>query len=273
MEDKQYGWNAFLADLRSAMNRRFLISVFGIVLCFCLDNWETLKVSLHSQSSALCVFYFFFNSYSFGGIFMSYFSCLLAALPFSTRYSYECQGGMNVYALARCGRKNYARVKMIVAGLSGGAVLLLGGLVFSLALASYLPVITRTKLMDYNGMPYYSFLASGTGWKYFAVVLYLSFLSGAIYGCVGMAASAFLPSPYLAICTPMVFSFSLVEFSRLFALPSSIRLDYLLKARGIIWTESLTLILLTIEAFAICWALYRLFLKRVCHRLEEAERC
>ena len=271
MGDEHRGRNIFRADLRCAVNLRFLIAVLGIVLCFCLDNWETLKVSPFSRSGSLCVFYFFFNSYSFGGVFMSYFSCLLAALPFSARYSYEHQGGINVYALARCGSRKYARAKMLAAGLSGGAVLLLGGFIFVIALASYLPVITPSKLMDYQGMPYYNALASGGGWGYFAAALYLAFLSGVLYGCMGMAGSAFLPVPYIAICAPMVLNFVFVEFGRLTGLPSSLRLDLLLKARGLIGSDLLTLILVTAEVFIICWAFYRIFLKRVSQRLEEAE--
>lgn len=273
MVDKHHGKNILLADLRSAVNMRFPLAVAGVVLCFCLDNWETLKVIPYSRSGSLCVFYFFFNSYSFGGIFMSYFSCLLAALPFSARYSQEHQGGMNVYALFRCGKRNYAISKILVAGLSGGAVLFLGALIFILTLTNYLPIVTPSKLIDYQGLPYYNALASGEGWRYFFITLYLAFLSGTLYGCAGMAVSAFFPIPCVSICAPMVLNFIIVEFGRLARLPSGLRLDLLLKARGKISSDRLTLVLVTTAVFIICWAFYKFFLTRVCQRLEEAERC
>lgn len=273
MVDKQSGRNILRSDLRCAVNIRFLLAVLGITLCFCLDNWETLKVSPFSQSSSICVFYFFFNSYSFGGIFMSYFSCLLAALPFSARYSLEHQGGINVYAVSRCGRHNYAKSKMIVSGISGGFVMLLGGLLFVIALSTYMPVVTPSKLIDYQGMPYYDALASGKGWGYFASALYLAFLSGALFGCMGMTISAFIPNPYIAICSPMVLNFVFVEFGRLTRLPPSLRLDLLFKARGVMGSECLTLVFVTCAVLILCWTFYGIFLKRISERLEEAERC
>ncbi len=151
--------------------------------------------------------------------------------------------------------------------------MLMGGLFFIIVLASYLPVITPYKIADYQGMPYYKALAYGDGWGYFAATLYLAFLSGALFGCMGMTISAFFPNPYVAICAPMVLNFVCVEFGRLTGLPSSLRLDLLLKARGLIVSESFSLILLTASVFFICWTFYRIFLKRVSERLEEAEQC
>lgn len=270
MEAKYSGRNIFLSDLQSAVKLPFLIAVLGVVICFCLDNWQTLIVIPYSQSESLCVHYFFFNAYSFGGIFMDYFSCLLAALPFAARYSHELRGGRDLYALARCSRQSYARAKMLVAGLSGGLVMLLGGLIFILMLGSYLPIITPSRLLEYQNLPYHHALSVGEGLGYFAAVLYLAFLSGALCGCAGMGISAFLPDPYIAICSPMVLSFIFVEFGRLTGLPSGLRLELLLKARSMIYSECLTLVLVTVEVLTLCWIIYQMFLKRISQRLEEA---
>ena len=272
MVDETSGKNILKADLRGTINISFFIAVLGIALCFCLDNWETLKVSPNSKGSSLCVFYFFFNSYSFGGVFMAYFSSLLAALPFAARYSHEYRGGLYIYAISRCGKRRYARSKLLAAGLSGGATMFLGGLIFIIVLATYLPIITPSRLKDFQGMPYYNALANGSGLGYFAATLYLSFLSGVLWGCVGMCVSAFLPDPYVAICAPMVLNFIFVEFGRLTGLPPSLRLDLLLRARGSFISDAVTLALLTLLVFSLCWLFYRLFLRRVSLGLEVAER-
>lgn len=278
MEDKRIQTNIITADLRKAFSFPFIIAVLGIVICFCFDNMGDLKNSfynpnIYSKDSTTCVHYFFFNAFSFGGVFVDYFACMLSALPFAANYSNEYLGGIRIYKITRCGRKTYARSKMIVAALSGGAVMVLGGSLFVLILATYLPLVTPNKLLESQWIPYYSALATGNGFSYFVIVLYIMFLSGWLWASVGMCVSAFMPNPYVAVCAPMIIDFLFVEIGRLTKLPYGIRFDVMLKARGIICSESITLIVITLTVLALWYFCYRLFLWRVSEGLDEVERC
>lgn len=268
MEDKYIQRNTFFADLHKAFSFSLLFAVLGISLCFCFDNWQDLIGSFHNphiydEYSTTCVHYFIFNSFSFGGVFMNYFSCLLAAVPYAANYSLEKQGGMVIYKISRCGGKNYAFSKLLTASLSGGAVMLLGGLIFIFALSTYLPLVTPNELLTHQVFPYFKELSSGSGLSYFIIILYLASLSGALWASVGMCISAYLPNPYVAVCSPMIIRFSLVEVGRLARIPDAFRLDRLINARGILYSEAATLAIITVIISLVWWICYRLFSKGI----------
>lgn len=278
MADRQVRKNTIFADMREVLRFPFVIAILGIVVCFCFDNWETLKACINNpiiygENSSICVLYFFFNSFSFGGVFTGYFSSLLAAVPFAANYSHEHQGGMTAYKITRSGKRTYAFSKIFVAALSGGTVMLIGSAIFIAALSAFFPLVTTTALLDFQAFPYAGVLSTGNGGLYFAVALYLAFISGALWGCCGICISAFFPNQYVAICSPMFVCFLIVEVGRLANLPDWLRLDRMLNARGLLFSEPITLIALAVLIVAIGFLCFKLFLRRVTERLDEVERC
>lgn len=263
-------------DLQQAFRLPFFLSVIGLVLCFCFDNWTSLENSIgnplvYSENSITCVHYFFFNSFSFGGVFISYFACLLSAIPFSTSYCIEQYGGITTYKTARCGKRQYALSKILVSALSGGAVFSVGSLIFILGLSTYLPLVTSQKLEESVWIPYYNALAAGNGVPYFMIMLYITFLSGALWSCFGLCISAFFPSPYIAACSPLIIRFLIVQIGRILKLPDNMRIDRIMTARGTVCSDIVTLILLTSVVILLIRLCYKLFLDRMSRRLENAE--
>lgn len=278
MEDKRTIKNTILSDMKTAFRPPLFFAIVGVVLCFCIDNWGDLVGSFHnpnlySEYSVTCVHYFFFNSISFGGVFMGYLSCMLSAVPFATNYSHEFKGGITIYRMTRCGRKVYAQSKILTSALSGGLVMILGGSIFILILSTYLPLVTPSKLIEAQEFPYYSALSVGNGIPYFIIILYILFLSGAFWSSVGMCISAYYPNPCVAVCSPMIVRFLLVEVGRLAKLPAALRVDKLLNASAVFFSEPITLITLTLLVIFICWICFTLFYKRVAERLEDDGRC
>lgn len=264
------------ADFKIGFRLPFLFAVFGVLLGFCFDNWEDLRISInnpliYSEGSVISIMYYFFNSFSFGGVFSAYFASMMAAIPFAADYCLETEGGMSGYKISRCGSNAYVRSKFLVASILGGLTLFLGGLIFILILGTYLPIVTPAKIFESYGIPFFSALSFGNGAAYFAIVLYLSFLGGALWGSVGLCASAYFPSSYVAVCAPFIFRFLLTQIGRLLKLPNGLRLEMLLSARGMIYSDTVTLIITTLAVLMLIFLFYRLFRKRMERRIWNAE--
>lgn len=272
MGDKLAQGSMLRSNIRQGFGLSFLFAVAGIVICLCFDSWETLKATINNpliygEYANICVLYFYFNAISFGGVFSHYMLSILAALPFAANYSIEQQNGAVVYRILRSSKRNYCSTKILVSAISGGLTVCIGCLVFILALSTYLPLITSQKILELSDVPYAGTLSIGGGVPYFVISLYLAFLRGALYSSVGMCVSAFLPNPYIAVCSPMIFEFFLVECGRLLRLPAALRLDLILSARGTLFSDSATLVIVTIVILSIIILCFELFSARCERRL------
>lgn len=267
------------ADFRLGLGCRFLLAVLGVCLGFCFDNWDSLRNDIGNflahrevrDDGVVCVVYYYFNSFSFGGLFSSYFSAIMAAVPFAANYCHEAEGNVSIYKVVRCGKFAYARSKFLVAPVLGGMTLLLGGLTFILALRTHLPIVTPLKLEESDWIPFYQFLTIGNGALYLVIVLYISFLGGALWASVGLCASAYFPSTYVAVCAPFIFRFFLTQIGRLLRLPNGLRLELLLSARGKIYSDAVTLVVTTAAVVLLIFLCYRLFARRTERRIWDVE--
>lgn len=272
MEDKLARGSMLRADIRRGFGISFLLAVAGIAICLCFDSLETLKATINNpliygEYANICVLYFYFNAISFGGVFSHYMFAILAALPFAANYSIEQQNGAVVYRILRSSKRNYCSTKILVSAISGGLTACIGCLLFIFALSTYLPLTTSQQVLELSTIPYARTLSIGGGVPYFVISLYLAFLRGALYSSVGMCVSAFLPNPYVAVCSPMMFAFFGVECGRLLRLPAALRLDMILSARGTLFSDSATLIIVTIVVLSIIILCFKLFLARCERRL------
>lgn len=268
MEDKPTLNRTIRADFIMGLKFPFLLGIFGVFMGFCFDNWESLRHSVYvptqyHENSVECVMYYFFNSFSFGGVFSEYFATIMAAIPFAANYCKETEGGMSIYKISRCGSSVYVRSKFLVASSLGGLTLFLGGLIFSVMLRIYLPIVTPGKLFESQWIPFFQALNTGNGVLYMVIVLYISFLGGCLWASVGLCASAYFPSSYVAVCAPFIFRFVLTQIGRLLKLPNGLRLELLLCARGTIYSDAVTLIVTTAAVAFLIFVCYRLFTKRI----------
>ena len=274
MVAKRAQTNTLWVDILGGIRPHFIFAIIGVAVCLCLDSMDTLKMTINNplvyqENSVMCVLYFYFNAVSFGGVFSNYFMTILAAIPFAASYSIEQNSRFLIYKISRCERRAYYISKIGVAALYGGMTTLLGSLLFILILSTYLPLITPAKLFEMTALPYYDALVLGDGKLYFAIVLFLAFLSGALWGSSGMCASAFIPNPYVAVCSPFIIKFLLVEIGRLLKLPAGVRLDLILNARGLLVSDSITLLTATILVASIILLYYHVFAQRVERRLDD----
>lgn len=276
MEGNDAFFRTVRADFKMGLKLPFLLAVFGVVLGFCFDNWQDLRnffvaPLISGGKPSICVMYYFFNSFSFGGVFSEYFATIMAAIPFGTNYCQETEGGMCIYKISRCGKNAYARSKFLAASILGGTTLSLGGLIFILALAAYLPLVTPEQIFETSWVPFSQALTIGNGWPYFAIVLCVSFLGGALWGSVGLCTSAYFPSRYAAVCAPFIFRFVMVQLGRLINLPDGLRLDLLLEARVTNHSDIVTFIVTAAFVLALIFLCYRLFCMKLERRIWNVE--
>lgn len=276
MEAKATFTRTVRGDFQIGVNYPFFLAILGVTLGFFFDNWQDLRVSINqslinADDSPICVMYYVFNSLSFGGVFTEYFSATMAAIPFSANYCRELNDGVSIYKISRCGQRTYVRSKFLVTAVLGGSTLFFGGLVFMLLLRSYLPIVTDEKLLESQWIPFFHALTIGDGAPYLAIVLYLSFLTGGLWGSVGLCASAYFPSSYVSVCFPFIFRFLLVQIGRLLKLPSGMRLDRLLAARGTIYSDPVTIVTTTVMVLVVIFLCYRLFTRRMVRRIWDGE--
>ena len=262
------GERTFRADLRMGLGFPSVLSVLGVVLSFCFDNFESLRGCwrnpyIYRENSVNCVVYYVFNSFSFGGVFSQYFCPMLAAVPLACSYCVEKQGRLLIYKVTRCGRIAYTRSKFLSASLLGGGALALGTLLFMLVLGSFLPVVTPQKLLESDWIPYFDALNTGNGTAYLGIILYIVFLNGCLWSSVGLCASAFFPNRYVALSAPLVAQFLLMELERMLKLPGEFRLCLLMSARTRLYSDGVTLAVLTGTVLFLIFVLHRVFAKKV----------
>lgn len=273
MNRKQF-FNILFSDIKRSTGVFFWLAIFAVALCILLDSWGTFVNSIgnpliYHEKSGICVQYFYFEAVSFGGVFSQYFSAILAAIP-AVRYCLEHNNNVVIYKMLRSNLKNYATSKMLVAALCGGGILFLGRLLAVLGLSTYMPWITLTRTQEMKNFPYYDGLLQNNALGYFIAVLYLSFLSGALWGSFAMCVSAFFPNPYVTVCSPIFINFFLVECGRLLDLSPALRLDMILNARGLFLSDSVTLLVATLAVVMLTLVNFRIFQKRVVNRIENA---
>jgi hypothetical protein len=249
------------ADFKRALRFPLLIAILVVVLGFVFDNYGDLQVAIENPERARevsTVLYFYFNSVSFGGVFSRYLFAMIAALPFASGYVAERQSGMTTFLISKTGQRNYCFSKMLVSAISGGLALAIGSTMFILIMSTRMPLVNDAIAFEHIWAPYHALLA-GNGITYFAVALYLMFITGVLWGAVAMCVSAYVTDKYVVIASPFLIAFVEMQFSRMLKLPNSYRIEWLLTGRSGIGSDNMTLIVCSIFVllvFAVCTMLF-----------------
>ncbi|MFT3984356.1 MAG: hypothetical protein QM697_10645 [Lachnospiraceae bacterium] len=257
-------------DAKRAFRLPFLLAVVAVIAGFVFDNYgalvNALFISPDIAHDVTSVFYFYFNAVAFGGAFTRYLFAMIAALPFAAQYATERQSGMTPYLISRTGRREYCFSKMIISALSGGLALFVGSLIFIVILSTRLQLIITSDLVEHQWIPYYELLISGGGIPYFAIVLFLMFLTGMLWGALACGISAFVTDTYVVIASSFLLCFLQIQISRLLRLPNNARLEMLLYGRGQWGNAGVSLLFLGILILLIIAGCTFLFTHKVVRR-------
>ncbi len=186
---------------------------------------------------------------------------LLVSVPYASSFcsDWNCQYIKPV--VLRGGINKYAWSKVLVCGLSAFCVALFGMLLFAATLALRFPFYVP----DENKPFLYETLLSGPfPLAYLLVIICIFSLAAALWAVTGLACSAYIPNRFVAICTPLVFSYVLEEFTAIF--PKYLNIYYLTRGEDVIGQGPLLTFFYTVGVFLVLIVLVGLLFRRTVMR-------
>lgn len=248
------------ADLKNALNLKLALSVALVPLFILLDSAVDLEYAF-SEGSDTSVYYFYFQSISFGGLYGRYLVGMLCALPYAAAFCDEYHAEMTPEIIARSGTNNYFLSKFIIGATSGGLVNMLGLLLMVLAMSVKLPLFHEA---DFQGMEdfFYMPIAMKNQAAYFAIAHFYAFLHGALLAGLAVWASGFIQNRYAILTVPPIAMFMQIQLSRIFGLPMQWQINQWLSMRVTIGNEQITIlsalgVVVAILVLCACWFLRR----------------
>lgn len=262
----------FILDLERAFSKRFIISIFVIVLLMVFDNLWDLRDSLTHKGYT--VYHFFFNSVVFSGLFSTYGTAIACTMPYGLSVAQEFSTGMHFQFTMRSTKIVYLLSKYMVAVLSSGLCISVGYWIFTLILSLFFP-FTGDALYESGlfNFPYVDILLNGNYAQYIGTILYNGFLLGSIYGGVCITLSLMFRDRLTIATLPFFVRFAWIQMYRIFEVNDSIRLDRRLMMRYALdsyWRTGLWSLTRTMVILIAC---YILFIKIAGRRWMDYEGC
>lgn len=234
-------------------SKLLIILLIGVAFCLCMDVLNDLQFLWRSDKGSITVYYYLFNSYSFGGQYLPYFALALTTMIGTVDYCKEANSGVDWYIIQRLGSvKKYALSKLWFSIVTSGFIYVAGIALFAFIAGMFQPFYSQSFNPETEGLPYYEFLWRGEGFRYLAVILYLAFLTAIFYNMIALLLSAYIKNVYIVMATPILAAYVLRRLLLIFRVKWEYRLDLWLSARATLGTNRQTLISCTIVVFIIC---------------------
>lgn len=270
MNKCQRFFNYLKGNITKMITIKLLFVILAVAFCICLDTWNQIPFLWQTERGNLTVYYYIFNSFTYGGQYVPYVIPVLSTLIGTTEYCVEHICDMEKFIVARLeSRSAYAIVK-IITSLLGAVFVVVGGMSLFIVVAyMFQPLYSDDFNMEVVGLPYSSFLINNKEITYFIIILYLAALSTILWNMIALLCSAYFQNKYITIISPMLFSYFLNRVLNLLQIPLEYRLDYWLYARYNCGGDAHTLVYVTIAVIAISCFCGILFVKKLKHSGEE----
>lgn len=208
-----------------------MLAAFLISVCIPLDSIDIFMAGIKSPENMADSQYFWLNSIIYAGIYGGYFISVLAAFPFADCFCQEYQQGILRYIVARTGSLKYVIKNFAGAFLCGAAASCGGGFLFLTAASGICGLFDENRYVEITFLPFSGLLPENPA-LYFLAMLYLLFLAGGLWSCVGYCFSVYAPVRHLVYLFPFVASFTLTRVSTMLQLPEQWRMDFMLCGRS-----------------------------------------
>lgn len=215
----------FRADAKNINPLKFIFTSLCIALAMMLDDVQGIKIALTEQS--ISIYYCFFNSIVFSGMFGTYFTASLCVIPYANAYVRERGAGMDRYVVCRAGTANYIRSKFLSGALSSGLCMSFGYGLFMLILSSRTSFVNQQDLL--SGLDYFPYVAmslEGGATIHILLILYYGLLTGTLWGGLSVFVSAFVNDTLIIAAVPFIGKFFIVQLYRMLRVPEQYRLDF-----------------------------------------------
>lgn len=230
-------------NIKKFFSWKFFLCACSLTLIILLDQ---LSDFLHLyRSGESTVWYFYYFSICYSGIYSSYLLPILAALPFSTSVFEERESKVLPMLISHTGIGKYSISKYILNAFCGAITLGLGMLIFTGIFSLRFPLYDSVHL-DYAMELEYGWALSGSSTAYFMIGAFLLFLRGAIYATIALISSTYFSNRYIILASPALINFIFFRLYSLLPLKEEFRLDWLYRGKVTLVSDGFTLGFLTI---------------------------
>ena len=267
MENKRALPRLFGAEFKRSLTVRFLLVPVGVVLCICLDTWNQIPF-MWTSPETMDVYYYWCNSFIFGGFYGIYVVPMLATLPYAVSFCEEYNTNMLRVLLMKAGKKKYCMSKVLTTFLSGALSVSAGGITFIFLANFFVQLFNRARLPETEAFPYYEFLLQGNVACYFTAVIFLLFLNGGLWATVALLVSSYFPNIYVTAASPLILSFLTGRAYLVLKIPVRLRLDLWLQGRSSAGTDQLTILCSALVVLGLTVGFGILFYQKLKRRVE-----
>ncbi len=184
---------------------------------------------------------------------------LFAALPFASNFADEWNSKTIVNCITRTDTDNYAVSNVVMCYLSAFSAVFAGIMIYVFVQSTRMPMYDTSSSVP---PPYGILCENGAPMLALTLIVFVYALSCAMWAVMGLAASAFFPSKYIAVCAPFVFCYIIERFSNF--LPGEFQLGPISKSWSG-WTPLpafLKSVLIILTVSAVCGIIFTTKVKR-----------
>lgn len=262
--------NTLAQDLKRAFSWRFVCSVLSIPFLMMIDIIWFLRDSL--TAPGYTVYYLFFSTIVFGGMFSRYGSAIACTLPYCAEAGKEYLVGIQPQFAIRSGKKGYLLSKFICAVFSSSICMALGYCLLIGILSIFFPFVGLQ--VPESGMDFYPYVSDSLEGKVMQHVLIIGlngFMTGAFYGSVTTAASAYVKDKLVILSLPFIIRFCWVQFYRMIQLGEELRLDTWLFMQTLYVTPSSTILYSALRVAVVFLISFCIFYRKSTRRIQGLE--
>ena len=212
------------ADGYALTRRRFIwLLPLCLMVLIIMDSADIASDMLKGYTTE-SIWYFYFQSFSFGGLYGPYLGPMLCTLPYAGALAVERRTGAYRSSLPRAGRTPYFLSKYLCAVFSGAVVYSLGIIcLVLLGRLAGLPYILEDEIQGMENFCYFTLLQTAA-WRYYLVAAWYAFLSGGLYGGIAALVATRTTQIGVVVVAPMVFVFIEIRLCQLLYIYDQYRL-------------------------------------------------
>lgn len=231
-----------------------LLASVSIAICILIDNYVDLPYSLKGETGS--VYYYFFGSIVYGGLFGVYILPILCVFPWYQKVNQHKRDRANIlFRMLKCG---------ITFALGYVALIVLLRLINLPLFMEYEKQEIIEAVSHGEVFAYQEIIASDGEVIYFVIAVFYAFLEGCLCGTIAEIVSYHKSSSSCAILSPAVGMICLVYLSKYLGIPDEYRLDRWLLMRAVCVNSLLTIFITVIATIIIVTIVVFMLTKKDC---------
>lgn len=189
----------------------FYLSIIAVTALSFLSVWSDLTETVGKGGSVVYFFELFLGLSLFKKLVV-----LFAALPYVSSFCSDWKYQYIKPVVIRTGVKKYIWSKIFTCFLIGLLTVFCGLLLFFFILSLKMPIFPSEHIESITGPPFSPLIDRNFPILYLILKGFIFSMAAALWAVVGLTVSAFIPSHFVAIATPVIASYVLEEFTSIF---------------------------------------------------------